>query len=186
MKTIKNYRSTWIQKSRIFSPESLLLVLAIFSRLTPHTPNFTALGAVAIFSGYFFKSRREAFAVALTALLISDGVLGFYPGVLWVYGAFVATILVGRALAVSPKFSWTKTTAANLVAALIFFVVSNFGVWMSAGLYPRTVEGLATCYVAALPFFGNTLASQFLFGTALFLTHRALQRRRASTHLQTI
>lgn len=178
MPTPKNFLNSWLARAPLFSPECALLLLAVFSRLVPHAPNFTALGAVAVFSAYFFRSRREAIAVALAALLISDLVIGFYPYVAWVYGAFLLTMLVGRALAKASRLSWSLTIGANVVAALVFFFVTNFGVWATGTLYARTTAGLVECFVAAIPFFGNTLASQLIFGVALFGSHRFLETRR--------
>lgn len=168
----------WLALPRIVSPECLLLLLALFSRLFPHAPNFTALGAVALFSGYFFARRDQALAVPLIAMILSDLVIGFHGTLLWVYGAIALTALLGRNLKNSPTqhVSWTRLGGFSLVSAVLFFVVTNFGVWVSGTLYTRDLGGLSTCFVAAIPFFGNTLASQFVFGGLLFGVHRALRK----------
>ena len=62
-----------------------------------------------------------------------------------------------------------KTAAgAGLAASILFFVVTNFGVWALDSLYPRTLEGLVICYVAAIPFFANTLAGTLFYTAVLF------------------
>jgi len=156
--------------------EILLVSAAVFSRLIPHAPNFTAIGAVALFAGYLFKTRREALAVALASMLISDFIIGFHSTIIWVYGAFALIALLGRTLT---KFSWFKALGLNIGAAALFFVVTNFGVWVSTSLYPHTIEGLSLCFVAAIPFFGNTLSSQMIFGIVLFAAHQSLAQLRS-------
>lgn len=151
--------------------EILLVLAAVFSRLIPHEPNFTAIGAVALFSGYLFKKRRDALLVSLAAMLISDTVIGFHSTMIWVYGAFALIALLGQALT---KFSWLKVAGLSVTSAVLFFVVTNVGVWVSTAMYPHTVEGLSLCFVAAVPFFWNTLASQLIYGGVLFGVHQAV------------
>ena len=55
-----------------------------------------------------------------------------------------------------------------MAASTLFFVITNFGVWAFDGLYPRTFEGLVVCYIAAIPFFGNTLAGSLFYTAVLF------------------
>jgi len=172
--------SFWLSLPRILAPESVLLVLAVFSRLIPHAPNFTAVGAVALFAGYFFSSRRSAFTVSMTSMLLSDIVLGPHSTLVWVYAAFALTVLLGRRVTGAGRpgaFSWTSAALANITAALVFFVVTNFGVWASTPLYPHTWSGLASCFVAAIPFFWNTVSSQIFFGSLLFGIHRLIRRK---------
>lgn len=174
----------WLQQPAKFSPECVLLVIAVLSRLIPHAPNFTAVGAVAVFAGYFFHRRREALVVSLGAMLISDVFAGFYSSAIWVYGAFALSVMLGRQLrgagAKPGRFSWPSTAMVNVSAAVVFFVLSNFGVWASSGMYSLDWTGLVHCFTAAIPFFGNTLASQLIFGAALFAAHRALRKKALS------
>jgi len=149
----------------------LLILAAIFSRLVSHAPNFTAIGAVALFAGYLFKTRREALFISFTAMLVSDIVIGFHSTLFWVYGAFALIALLGHGLT---KFSWLKALGLSVASAVLFFIVTNFGVWASMSLYPKTAQGLGLCYVAAIPFFWNTLASQLIFGGLLFGLHQTV------------
>jgi hypothetical protein len=55
-----------------------------------------------------------------------------------------------------------------LASAAVFFIITNFAVWLEGSMYPANFSGLITCYVAAIPFFGNTLLSQLVFGAMLF------------------
>lgn len=171
----------WLSLRPLFSPEALLVLLAVASRLLPHAPNFTAVGAVALFAGFFFSRRREALAVPLAALVLSDLYLGFHPILLWVYAAFVLSVLLGRLVREEDGgFKWLQALLGNVGAAFLFFFITNFGVWLGGELYPLTWPGLNDCFEAALPFFRATLASQLLFGAALFGAHRVLQGRRDS------
>ena len=173
----------WLKVPHLASPECLLLVLALFSRLLPHAPNFTALGAVALFSGFFFPKRTQAIAVPLIAMILSDLVIGFHGTLPWVYGALILVSILGRRLQDSPgpHFSWARVGGFSLLSATLFFVVTNFGVWTLGTLYPRDIAGLSSCFIAAIPFFGNTLGSQVIFGGLLFGVHRVLRKSRAAS-----
>ena len=149
----------------------LLLILfailaAAFLRLVPHPPNFTPIGALALFSGAMLGKRWLAFAAPLGALVISDLVLGFYPGVAFVYAATALMVLVGWLL--SGRRSVLRIAAAAVGSAVLFFLVTNFGMWLFSGFYPLTAAGLAACFVAAVPFFQNSLAGDLVFSALLF------------------
>jgi len=154
----------------------LAILAAAFLRLVPHPPNFGPVGALALFSGAMLGKRWLAFAAPLGALVLSDLVLGFYPELLFVYISVVAIVLIGWAVA---KRKAVLTIAAGAVASsILFFAVTNFGVWLVMDYYPKTLAGLAACYVAAIPFFQNTLASDLFYAGLLFggfaLAERAL------------
>jgi len=148
-----------------------IIVAAAFSRLIPHAPNFTPIGALALFAGAKFEGRLMAFAVPVAAMLLSDAALGFYfyydmPAV---YASFLLTVLMGRCLrrwSQNPNAS--SIAAASVLSATVFYVLTNFSVWLGSGLYPHTVTGLLTCYVMAIPFFGNTLASGLFYALMMF------------------
>jgi hypothetical protein len=151
--------------SRIVALLSAILVAAVL-RLVPHPPNFTPIGAMALFSGAYLGRRALAFAAPLGALLLSDLVLGFYHGMATVY-ASVALIVVLGAMALK-RLSPIRVGAAALASSVLFFVITNFGMWLFSGFYPRTVAGLEACYVAAIPFFQNTVAGDLFYATLLF------------------
>lgn len=146
------------------------LLTAIFTaaamRLVPHPPNFSPIAAMALFGGAYMPKRALAFVAPFAALLLSDAVLGFYAGMNFVYFSFALTVLIGWAIA-SRKTPLTIGAAA-LASSVLFFVVTNFGMWLFSGFYPLTGEGLVTCYVAAIPFFQNTLVGDLFFAALLF------------------
>jgi len=153
----------------------VLIVLAAASRLLPHPPNFAPVAAIGLFAGAM-SGQRTAWLVAFAALIASDAVLGFYHPVsmFWNYLAFATCLVLGSSLLARGR-SFGRTAGAVLASAVTFFVLSNFGMWAS-GYYPRTWAGLVECYVAALPFFRNTLASDVVYSAALFGGHALLTR----------
>ena len=143
-------------------------------RLIPHPPNFTPVGAMALFSGAYLGRRGIAFVAPLGAMLLGDAVLGFYSGV-WVTYLAVALVVIVGMLALSRQTA-VRVAAAAFVSAILFFLVSNFGTWALSGMYPHSLSGLWTCYVAAVPFFQNTLAGDLFYSGLLFGGFALLQR----------
>ena len=143
------------------------IVAAAALRLVPHPPNFTPIGAMALFSGAYLGRRGLlAFVAPLGAMLLSDAVLGFYSGMWVTYLAVALIVLVGR-FALS-QVSVLRVAGAAVASSVLFFLVSNFGTWALSGMYPHTSAGLSACYVAAIPFFQNTLAVDLFYAALLF------------------
>ncbi len=155
-----------------------ILILGVASRLLPHPANFTPLGAIALFSGYHFKNRNYAL-LPLIALAASDlFISGYYGAVMfYVYGSFFLTFLLGRFFVRQERLLVSGVAAAT-VSAILFFLITNFAVWLHGTLYARDLSGLLSSYIAALPFFRNSLLGDltysFTFLTALKLSHRPL------------
>lgn len=151
-------------------PRTVLLVALILGaaalRLVPHPSNFTPIGALALFAGAQFDDKRWAFIVPLAAMLLSDIVIGFHSGMPVIYLAFAVIVCMGFLL--KEKKTALRVTTASLAAATFFFVVSNFAVWAFDGLYPLTLQGLVTCYIAAIPFFQNWLLATLFYSAVLF------------------
>ena len=150
------------------------IVVAAALRLAPHPPNFTPIGAMALFAAAQLGRRPLAFAAPIGALLLSDLVLGFYSGMLVQYLAVALIVLLGWALL--RRVSALRVGAAAVASSVLFFVVTNFGVWVQGGMYPLTMAGLAACYAAAIPFFQNTLAGDMFFSGLLFGGFALLER----------
>jgi hypothetical protein len=174
--------------------QNILFSVIIFATLTRvaippffgHLPNFSALDALALFCGAYCERRMAAVAITLVSVWVGDMLLThtlFYSGFYWQYGCYALIALLGSTIS-APRTQKTCTgyiAMSAFASAVLFFVVSNFGVWFSGALYPQTLEGLVACYIAAIPFFKNTLASDLLF-TAVFFGAMSLQKR--STVLQ--
>lgn len=143
-----------------------MIFVAFISRLIPHPPDFSPLAAIALFGGAGFASKRAAFLVPFAGLLLSDLVLGFYSITSVVYASFALIVCLGFWTRRNP--SAIRIACAAIASAILFFVITNFGEWAIAGLYPKTAAGLAECYAAAIAFFKNTLLSNLLYSALLF------------------
>jgi Family of unknown function (DUF6580) len=143
-----------------------MIVLAAALRLAPHPWNFTPVGAMALFGGAVLRDRRLAFAFPLLVLFAGDCFIGFHKLMPVVYASFLVNVAIG--LWLQERRSPARIGGAVLLGAIQFFVVTNFGVWVFAQFYPRTLAGLAACYIAGIPFFWNTLAGDAVYATALF------------------
>ena len=142
------------------------IVVAAALRLVPHPPNFTPIGAMALFSGAYLGRRALAFAAPLGALLLSDLVLGFYHGQATVYFSVALIVMLG--MIALTRVTPLRVAGAAILSSVLFFVITNFGMWLFSGFYPRTMVGLEACYVAAIPFFQNTVAGDLFYATLLF------------------
>ena len=152
-----------------------MIFAAAAARLLPHPPNFTPVAALALFGGAHFSNRGLALGVPLAALWLSDFVLGFYPGMAAVYGSFAAIVGIGLALRSRPGVG--PVALATMAGSILFFLVTNFAVWAAGTLYPLTPGGLDACYVAAIPFFRNTIAGDLGFTALLFGGFALAQKR---------
>ena len=166
-------RSATMLNTRFFTLLGIVLAAAAM-RLIPHLPNFTPIAAIALFGGAYFPNQKAAFVVTLAAMYLSDLVLGFwvydfggfYATMPFVYGSFALTVGLGGW--VRRHRSSLRIGAAAAMSAVLFFAVTNFGVWLMDGLYPMTPGGLVACYVAAIPFFRQTLLGNFVYTIVLF------------------
>jgi len=143
-----------------------MILAAAASRLIPHPPNFTPLAAIALFGGATFGDKRAAFLVPLAGLFLSDLVLGFFALTPVVYGSFAMIVCLG--FWIRGRRTAGRIAGATVAGAIMFFAITNFGVWAIDHLYPRTSAGLASCYIAAIPFFRNTLLSGLFYSALLF------------------
>lgn len=149
------------------------IAAAAILRLVPHPPNFTPVGAMALFSGAYFGRRPLAFVAPLGALLLSDLILGFYHGVATVYSATALIVLVGWVI--SSRLSPLRIGLAAVISSVLFFAITNLGMWLFSGIYPPTLAGFEACYVAAIPFFQNTVAGDLFYATFLFGGFRIIE-----------
>ena len=165
-----------------------LILIAAFARIIPHYPNFTPLCAIALFGGKYFNNKYIAYLLPLLAIWFSDilinnfilnnyfdGFTLFYSGFYWQYGSFILITLIGRKTL--KNISFLRLLGISISSSLLFFIISNFGVWISSSFYSKDIFGLVACYVAAIPFyygtlFGTIFYSFFLFGSYEFLSRK--------------
>ena len=159
--------------ARLITLVSAILTAAAL-RLVPHPPNFTPIGAMALFSGAYLGRKAVAFVAPLAAMLLSDLALGFYSG-FWVQYLAVALVVSIGWIALQ-RVSVLRVGAAAIASSLTFFLVTNVGVWAMSGMYPLNASGLGACFVAAIPFFQNTLASDLFYSGVLFAGFALLER----------
>jgi hypothetical protein len=155
---------------------TLLVVFGVVCRVVPHPWNFAPIGAVALFAGATFKDRRAAVAVPLVAMFIGDVFVGFHSLMPVLYGAYALIAVLGTRLR-DHRGSPLHVAGGATAGATIFFVLSNFAVWVE--MYPRTWAGLVACYAAAIPFFERTLVSDWLYAAIFFGLHALAERSHA-------
>jgi hypothetical protein len=143
------------------------IFIGIVSRLIPHPPNFTSLTALALFSSLCLNNRLLSFVTVLVTLFLSDQVLGFHSTMPFVYLSFGLIILIGHQF--KEKTVISRLPFVCLFSSLLFFFLTNFGFWMTGALYPKTLAGLGTCYLAALPFFMNQIFGDFIYNGVFFI-----------------
>jgi hypothetical protein len=137
---------------------TILIGIAILSRLIPHPPNFTPITAIALFSTIHFKNKILTYLIPIIGLFISDLILGLSMVNLFVYLSFIVITFIG--------FKFQKiNTYSILLSSTTFFIVSNFGVWILG--YPKTIEGLILCFYMALPFFIYTIMGDLFYSYAM-------------------
>jgi uncharacterized protein DUF6580 len=151
-----------------------IIALAAALRIAPHPWNFTPVGAVALFSGAVIKNRRLAFLVPLLALFLGDIFIGFHKLMPIVYASFLLSVAIGFWL--RDRRTAGRISAATLLGAIQFFLVTNFAVWAFGLSYPRTSAGLVACYAAGVPFFWNTLAGDAVYAVLFFGTFALAER----------
>jgi hypothetical protein len=154
-----------------------LIVAASFSRLLPHPYNFSPIAAMALLGGATLGKTARAFLWPLGALFLSDvcfqlftSVPGFYGwGQLLNYGAFAVVVWIGMRWL--QKISLKRVVLASVAASLLFFVLSNLGVWLFAGgvaPYTADASGLINTFMLGIPFLGNTLLGDLVYSGLLF------------------
>lgn len=148
----------WILTAMIFA--------AAFVRLIPHPPNFAPVAAMALFGGAYFSKKWAAFLVPIAAMFFTDLILGFHETMWAVYLSFALIVVIGMMMLKEKKIG--NIFFASVISSVSFFIITNFGAWLSSGIYPKTTTGLVTCYTAAIPFFHQTLLSDLFFVGVLF------------------
>ncbi len=145
---------------------TMIILGASFTRLIPHYPNFTAIGAVALFGGAYFSKKWLAFIVPLTALFLTDLIIGLYSQMWVVYLSFVLIVIIGLTLQGAKKPG--KVILASISASVSFFVITNFAMWYGSSLYPQNLTGIMESYTAAIPFFSYTLLGDLFYVGIMF------------------
>jgi len=149
------------------------ILIGVATRLFPETLNLTAVGAVCLFSGIYIKRNWLAVGLPLAAYFASDLIVNSWASesFRWSFSAptyllFGLTVLLGIAIRQRPTA--IKIGTAGVLSAAMFYIVSNFMVWIGTDMYPRTAAGLVECYLLALPFAGHMLLGNIVYSLAIF------------------
>lgn len=157
-----------------------VILVAALTRLVPHPANFTPVTAIALASGAYFGRKSWGLFISVASLFISDLIIGVYPGMFLNYLTMILIAYVGSEYCRSLKIK--EVIGSTVLGSILFFVISNFGVWFFSPLYDRTFSGFVTCYVNAIPFFGNTLAGDLTYSAVIFsAVYLVTSRRTAQT-----
>ena len=143
-----------------------LVAFGVIMRLLPHPANLAPVGAIALFGGAILP-RKLGWWLPVAVMMVSDLLfLGAYSGIVFTWISFLLVGLFGMTL--RGQNNWLRVPVGVLGASVIFFIVSNFGVWLQGQMYAHTWAGLVQCYEMALPFFRNTFFGDFLYSWLLF------------------
>ena len=164
-------------RTQLITISAIIFALALF-RLLPHWPNVSPVAAMALFGGAYFADKRLAFIVPFVALFLSDLVLGLHNSMIFVYAGFALTVAIGFML--KNKITLTNTSFAVVASSILFFILTNFGAWLTSALYAKTAEGLMQAFVAGIPFFQNSLLGNLVYAAVIFSGYHLLQNNIAA------
>jgi len=166
-----------------------LISAAVIFRILSNTFfffNFTPVIAVALFSGAKFQDKKWSVIIPVVSLFISDVILSylnnfdiFHNTILFTYGSILLVILLGRLLN-SERLNISKTVSFTLLSSLLFFVITNIGVWLFSNMYTLDLTGLTKCFVLAIPFLQKSIAGDLFFATVLFGVYELVNNKLTS------
>jgi len=169
-----------------FSVLTTLILLCAFSRIIPHMPNISPLGAISLFGAAHFSKKWQVFLIPIASTWLSDLFINnviygqyypeftwFYQGFYWQYGSYLLIALVG--IFIFKKVNTQRVVTGALASTAIFFLISNFGCWIGSTTYPQNFDGLMACYAAGILFLKGTLLGDLFYSAILFGTFALAQ-----------
>ena len=136
------------------------------SRLIPHEPNFTPILSISILGFLFSTILSVKVLIVLGSMFFSDLIIGTHDFILYVYFSLIILII----------FSNSKNYIYMIFfGPLIFFIITNFGVWLNSSYYTKNINGLIESFYMAIPFFKNTILSTFFYCILILLTKNFYQ-----------
>ena len=160
----------------------LIIFLVSLTRIFPHPPNFTPILALAIFGGAYLPNRITAISLPIISMFISDLIIGFHSQIFTVYATIILLSILGHLMKTK---NFKNFAITGFTGSLIFFIITNFSVWLGGNLYPLTIDGIIQCYIMAIPFFHNTLISTMLFLTILFFGYTFAEKKISNLKIST-
>jgi hypothetical protein len=156
----------------------LIIIFGFLSRMVVHAPNFTPILSLALFGGAYLKGKQSIW-VPLALMALSDVFIGFHDTMFYVWGSILLISVMGTFL--RDHKNWANVISASLLSSVLFFVVTNFGAFLS--LYPHTWAGFQQCYILAIPFYRSTLVSTVVYSLFLFTVYEWILNRSQGTAL---
>jgi hypothetical protein len=142
-----------------------LIIIGVTMRILPHPANFAPIAAISIFGGAVLP-KKIAIWVPLGAMMISDAVIGFYSLMPLIWVCYLVIALASSHWLRPAKL--LRGALLTVASSLFFYIVTNFGVWLTSGMYVHNWAGIVSCYTLALPFFRNTALSDAVYTAAIF------------------
>ena len=147
-----------------------IFITLAMSRFIPHPPNFTSLLALSFYVPVIFGLRY--LPVLLISFAITDFIIGYHTGTFFTWGSVFLIGLISQFFAKTLIFRMSGA----LIGAFIFYIITNFGVWVS-GMYGLTLSGLVTCYTLAIPFFAYSIISTIIFSSLIEIIFKTYQSK---------
>lgn len=168
--------------NKLLTP-AVFVFIGAAARIIPHPPNFAPIGAMALFGGVYL-GKKQAFALPILAMILSDALIGFdsLPLRISVYGSFLIAILIG--LWLKKHMNLKNLTISSLSASIVFFLITNFAVWAFGTMYTKDPLGLIEAYTLAIPFFRNTLLGDLFYSGFFFGVYEVVKNPSVLTILQ--
>lgn len=146
-------------KKEILPILGLIIFLALF-RIIPHPSNFTPLLAAGVFSGFYFRSFFLGSFIVILAMFFGDLYLGFHNTMIFTYVSIIVAVGIGMLIR---NLKFKEVFLTGIASSACFFIITNFGAWLTLEMYEKSFAGLLQSYVLAIPFFHNTLISTVLY-----------------------
>ena len=136
------------------------------SRLIPHEPNFTPILSISILGFLFSTILSVKVFIVLGSMFFSDLIIGTHDFMIYIYFSLILLIIVSN----SKNYIYMM-----FLGPLIFFIITNFGVWLNSWYYTKNINGLIECFYMAIPFFKNTILSTVFYCMLILLTKNFYQ-----------
>ncbi|MCX7886040.1 MAG: hypothetical protein N3B01_02125 [Verrucomicrobiae bacterium] len=162
-----------LNKERLITVTAMILGAAA-ARLLPHPPGVAPITAMAVFGGMHYRHGWAAYALPLGAMFLSDCFLGFHALMPVVYGSFALIVAIAAS---QKKPTLLRASLTTVCGSVLFYLTTNFAMWVISDVYPKTPEGLLMCYVMGLPFLRNGLLGDLAYCGLLFGVFALLEQR---------
>ncbi|RLA08470.1 MAG: hypothetical protein DRQ51_02415 [Gammaproteobacteria bacterium] len=154
----------------------IIIALSVLYRLIPHPPNFTPILSMALFAGCYINNKKLAVLLPLLTMLVSDLLLGFHNTMIFVYGALFIAVLMGSFF-IQNKVKIHNVFLTTIMASFVFFIITNFAVWLMGDFYPYNFAGLIQSYLAGLAFWQNAIIGDLFFVFLFFGSYEFFNKK---------